>query len=187
MTTIALNVPRARKDEAKALGARWNGLKKTWYVAAGTDLSPFKALGFYDVDEPVAAQAVDAGESASTNTENWTFLNITRDAFMDLDLAVTETELNDNQERSVYIDAGEHGTFIGEYEIADVWGGAVSYNLLLTQTTLTKDEWSKTVTVSTRRMARKIWVLNEMINCIGFEFLRLITIDFGFAGDAMPD
>jgi hypothetical protein len=57
MTTIALNVPRARKDEAKALGARWNGFKKTWYVKVGTDLSPFKALGFYDVAEPAAPAA----------------------------------------------------------------------------------------------------------------------------------
>lgn len=67
MTTIALNVPRARKDEAKALGARWNGFKKTWYVKVGTDLSPFKALGFYDVAEPAAPVAPVATTGSSTD------------------------------------------------------------------------------------------------------------------------
>ena len=46
MTTITLNVPLERKDEAKALGARWNRFRRIWYVKAEADLSPFRALGF---------------------------------------------------------------------------------------------------------------------------------------------
>lgn len=36
-----LNVPREEKDEAKALGAKWDRFQKSWYVEKGTDLEPF--------------------------------------------------------------------------------------------------------------------------------------------------
>lgn len=36
-----LKVPFAEKDEAKALGARWDAAIKKWYVPAGVDLAPF--------------------------------------------------------------------------------------------------------------------------------------------------
>jgi hypothetical protein len=39
---IILKVPYAEKDEAKALGARWNKERKLWYVAEGQDASVFK-------------------------------------------------------------------------------------------------------------------------------------------------
>ena len=39
---IILKVPYAEKDEAKALGARWNKERKLWYVAEGQDASLFK-------------------------------------------------------------------------------------------------------------------------------------------------
>ena len=35
-----LKVPFAEKDEAKALGARWEPARKSWYVE-GKDLAPF--------------------------------------------------------------------------------------------------------------------------------------------------
>lgn len=35
-----LNVPFAEKDEAKALGARWDPARKSWYVQ-DKDLAPF--------------------------------------------------------------------------------------------------------------------------------------------------
>ena len=35
-----LKVPFAEKDEAKQLGARWNAVKKVWYVE-DKDLTPF--------------------------------------------------------------------------------------------------------------------------------------------------
>lgn len=39
---IVLKVPYAEKDEAKALGARWNKERKVWYVPDGADAAPFK-------------------------------------------------------------------------------------------------------------------------------------------------
>ena len=38
---ILLKVPYAEKDEAKALGARWNPTRKCWYVPDGKDNAPF--------------------------------------------------------------------------------------------------------------------------------------------------
>lgn len=38
---IFLNVPYAEKDEARALGARWNPVRKRWYVPDGVDAAPF--------------------------------------------------------------------------------------------------------------------------------------------------
>lgn len=37
-----LNVPYAEKDEARALGARWNPGRKKWYVPSGVPLEPFE-------------------------------------------------------------------------------------------------------------------------------------------------
>jgi hypothetical protein len=37
-----LNVPYAEKDEARALGARWNPGRKRWYVPTGVPLEPFQ-------------------------------------------------------------------------------------------------------------------------------------------------
>lgn len=36
-----LKVPYAEKDEAKALGARWNQVRKAWYVPDGQPTAPF--------------------------------------------------------------------------------------------------------------------------------------------------
>src|SRR5450830_329899 len=41
-TNIALNVPFAQKDSAKALGAKFDFNNKVWYVPAGMDSSPFE-------------------------------------------------------------------------------------------------------------------------------------------------
>src|SRR3954468_23296756 len=40
-TRTDLTVPYARKEEAKALGARWDGDKRTWYAPPNTDLRHF--------------------------------------------------------------------------------------------------------------------------------------------------
>lgn len=37
-----LAVPYAEKDEAKALGARWDPTRKCWYVQNVADLAPFE-------------------------------------------------------------------------------------------------------------------------------------------------
>lgn len=38
---IYLNVPYAQKDEAKALGARWDATNKKWYAPANKDITLF--------------------------------------------------------------------------------------------------------------------------------------------------
>ncbi|HEX8787679.1 MAG TPA: DUF5710 domain-containing protein [Telluria sp.] len=38
---IFLNVPYVEKDEARALGARWNPGRKRWYVPDGVAVDPF--------------------------------------------------------------------------------------------------------------------------------------------------
>lgn len=38
---IILKVPYAEKDEAKALGAKWNGARKAWYVPDGQAATAF--------------------------------------------------------------------------------------------------------------------------------------------------
>ncbi len=44
MTTpnISLKVPFNEKDQAKALGARWNAELKQWYVPQGVNSAPFE-------------------------------------------------------------------------------------------------------------------------------------------------
>jgi hypothetical protein len=39
---VDLQVPFAEKDDAKRLGARWDGRQRIWYVPEGTDPTPFK-------------------------------------------------------------------------------------------------------------------------------------------------
>ena len=36
-----LTVPYAQKDDAKSLGARWDGINKVWYIEDKEDLTPF--------------------------------------------------------------------------------------------------------------------------------------------------
>lgn len=38
---IYLNVPFAQKDEAKALGAKWDGVQKKWHAPADKDITLF--------------------------------------------------------------------------------------------------------------------------------------------------
>jgi hypothetical protein len=59
MPTI-LNVPYAEKDEARALGARWNPTRKKWYVPDGVDAAPFERWL-----APDAATAARPGRSDS--------------------------------------------------------------------------------------------------------------------------
>lgn len=58
---IYLNVPKSEKDEAKALGAKWDwGAKKQWYVPEGTPLEPF------DKWNPDRAQEQETEKAAPT-------------------------------------------------------------------------------------------------------------------------
>lgn len=57
-----LQVPFAEKDQAKKLGARWDGTLKVWYVPENTDLGPFAKWC------PTPGAAVPASAPRTANT-----------------------------------------------------------------------------------------------------------------------
>ncbi len=62
-----LDVPKEEKDEAKALGAKWDKYQKAWYVEKGTDLEPFAKWGKLDLNER-ATQAEQVKEQSIAQT-----------------------------------------------------------------------------------------------------------------------
>lgn len=57
-----LTVPYAEKDQAKALGARWDPARKCWYVQGVADLAPFaRWLAQGGASAPVAAKIPRTG------------------------------------------------------------------------------------------------------------------------------
>lgn len=64
-TNISLKVPFSEKDEAKALGARWNAEQKLWYVPQGIESAPF-AKWFSAAASPVAAKAATTSPAKNT-------------------------------------------------------------------------------------------------------------------------
>lgn len=64
-----LNTPYAEKDQAKALGAKWDNANKTWYAPAGLDLNQFKKW------LPQERQAENStGKTPSNDTSNRIYL-----------------------------------------------------------------------------------------------------------------
>ena len=56
-----LNVPYREKDEAKALGAKWDRKQKSWYAPAGMDTAPFSRwMGQQQESKPAEAQFAEA-------------------------------------------------------------------------------------------------------------------------------
>jgi hypothetical protein len=58
---LFLNVPYAEKDEAKALGARWNPTKRRWYVPDGVAAAPFAKWAGQGADSPLGGAAAATG------------------------------------------------------------------------------------------------------------------------------
>jgi hypothetical protein len=56
-----LNVPYAEKDEARALGARWNPTRKRWYAPPGVALDAFAKW------MPEGGAAADAGAKSGAS------------------------------------------------------------------------------------------------------------------------
>lgn len=75
---LFLNVPYAEKDEAKALGARWNPTKRRWYVPDGTATAAFAkwAGGAADATAGGAAPAgrVDSYQGKTVTGTNYVAL-----------------------------------------------------------------------------------------------------------------
>ena len=54
---IYLEVPYSQKDIAKNLGAKWDPVKKQWYVSGNLDIKPFKKwLPFIETEENLRAE-----------------------------------------------------------------------------------------------------------------------------------
>jgi len=93
-----INVPFKEKNEAKALGARWDRQEVSWYVPAGVDLAQFSKWPKRGADEPTEAEAVpatiaqvaDGSEQAESATE-------TADAFEAGEQHVAETPVDARQ------------------------------------------------------------------------------------------
>ncbi len=58
---MILKVPYAEKDEAKALGARWNAQRKAWYVPDDTDAAPFERWAVKGAGGQEPAQGASQG------------------------------------------------------------------------------------------------------------------------------
>ena len=61
---INLKTPFADKEAAKALGARWDGAKKIWYITDVADLTPFMRW-----IPDLAAASAPASSSAAPTTQ----------------------------------------------------------------------------------------------------------------------
>ncbi|MCC2956202.1 DUF5710 domain-containing protein [Massilia sp. IC2-477] len=58
---LFLTVPYAEKDEAKALGARWNPTKRRWYVPDGVATEAFAKWAAQGIDGAASAPAASKG------------------------------------------------------------------------------------------------------------------------------
>ena len=64
---IYLNVPFAQKDEAKALGARWDAVQKKWFVPADKDIALFtRWRAESDAVESPRSKTSSTGSSSKT-------------------------------------------------------------------------------------------------------------------------
>jgi Domain of unknown function (DUF5710) len=67
-TNINLKVPFNEKDQAKALGARWNAEAKLWYVPQGVEAAPFeKWLSSSPNTAPVQSNAKPSAKPAQAS------------------------------------------------------------------------------------------------------------------------
>ncbi len=65
---IILNVPSAEKDQAKELGAKWDGIKRVWYVPIGMMVEPFECWlpAFEQISKVVLSKKIPFGASGKT-------------------------------------------------------------------------------------------------------------------------
>jgi len=65
---IFLNVPYAEKDDARALGARWNPGRKRWYVPDGVAPDPFQKWMAKDGDASGATGSSGAAKGGRSDS-----------------------------------------------------------------------------------------------------------------------
>lgn len=91
MANTYLSVPFAQKDQAKALGARWDAAQRQWYVPSGLELTPFQAW-------LPAGQAV---ASPATQSANDLLVSGNRTPSLDTPTGVSLSQLLSGVERVV--------------------------------------------------------------------------------------
>ncbi|OGV77982.1 MAG: hypothetical protein A3I83_07735 [Methylotenera sp. RIFCSPLOWO2_02_FULL_45_14] len=69
-SNISLKVPFNEKDQAKALGARWNAELKQWYVPEGVNSAPFEKW-FANSSAPEKGAAKAAARSATADNQSF--------------------------------------------------------------------------------------------------------------------
>jgi len=65
-----LNVPFAQKDEAKALGAKWDAIKKKWYVPVDKDLGLFARWQAADLEAPTTQKSRASSPKTDASVQN---------------------------------------------------------------------------------------------------------------------
>ena len=98
-SNINLKVPFAEKDQAKALGARWNAELKLWYVPQGLDAAPFEkwlmASGASQTTVKSVAQAISpANDKSELQEDDFDAINAQlRDAYESRDLVDFQSKI----------------------------------------------------------------------------------------------
>jgi len=67
---IYLNVPFSQKDEAKALGARWDATQKKWYALDDKDLSLFSKWTITSTATGKSSTTKATTETTTTSTKS---------------------------------------------------------------------------------------------------------------------
>jgi len=80
---LLLNVPYAEKDEAKALGARWNPTKRRWYVPDGVDTAAFAKWAGQGGE--AAAASGGAGKAGAGRVDSYQGKTVTGANYVALD------------------------------------------------------------------------------------------------------
>lgn len=76
MAQVSLKVPYSEKDSAKALGAKWDGERKTWYVPEGELLTRF--------EQWLPAIAPEAKDARPVRVDSYVGKTITGDNYFEL-------------------------------------------------------------------------------------------------------
>lgn len=91
-SNINLKVPFAEKDQAKALGAKWNAALKLWYVPQGLDAAPFEkwltaSESSFTTVKSVAKAIAPINDQADLQEDDFDAINAQlRDAYESRDL-----------------------------------------------------------------------------------------------------
>lgn len=102
---VDLEVPFSEKDEAKALGARWDPANRTWYVPAGVDPGTFRRWlpGAKEEGKTELVPPVHIVESA---TECWRCARVSSVATVAAESFVPRGESGEPVETDLYVFSG---------------------------------------------------------------------------------